>query len=574
MIEALLSPSGVITLLVLLLASWLNQARLYRQRHSLRQQSGRLEQSVAALETGKRQAEEANRCKIQFLGCMSHEIRTPLNAFIGLLELILQRTRDHPQNHASLELALGAARDLRELLGDLLDISRLESGHLQLNPTWSSLRGSVDGVMGVFQALARQKNLDLSLEFKAPEPEPLVLIDTLRFKQVLANLLSNAIKFTHQGAVLVRLQLQPTMHEGHYKLLLQVLDTGIGIPREERQRLLQPFAQVDPHSQSPRDSTGLGLPISQQLCQQMGGKLSLHGRRGPGSEVRVELPLAGREGAARASPAPVPQANRLPLDILLADDHHASLTLLQEQLEYLGHRVTCVGDGVQAYEQWQEGDFDLLIVDCNMPLMNGYQLAETIRRHEALQQRPPVTLLGCSASDDTQTIQRCMNAGMHDCLLKPLDLNLLSQTLETLKALPRADSFSISTLRTLTRNQPLLALRMLKTLLQCCREDRLALGLIPAGDSQALAALAHKIKGSAKMLGATSLLACCEALERVCQDNAGIEACSAASNALDRALLRFTQSLLQHLDQHRQRTPAATCPAVAPEASWNLADHR
>ncbi|MEN5089836.1 response regulator [Pseudomonas protegens] len=572
MIEVLCSPLVVITLLVLLLASWLNQARLHRQLRRLRQQSGALEQSVAALDTGKRQAEEANRRKSQFLGHMGHEIRTPLNAFIGLLELMLQRTGAHSRNHASLELALGAARDLRELLGDLLDISRIESGHLQLNPTWSSLRGSVDGVMGVFQALALQKHLDLNLEFKAPEPEPLVLIDALRFKQVLANLLSNAIKFTHQGAVQVRLQLQPAMRAGHYELKLQVLDTGIGIPREERQRLLQPFAQVDPHSQSPRDSTGLGLPISHQLCRQMGGKLSLHGRSGPGSEARVELPLAGREGAAETSPANVPQANQLPLDILLADDHRASLTLLQEQLEYLGHRVTCAGDGRQAYEQWQKGDFDLLIVDCNMPLMNGYQLAEAIRRNEARQQRPAVTLLGCSASDDPQTIQRCRNAGMHDCLLKPLDLNLLGQKLETLKALPRADSFSMSVLRTLTRNQPLFVLRMLKELLQCCREDRLALGLIPADDPQALRALAHKVKGSAQMVGATSLQARCEALERACQDNAGIDA-SAAINALDLALLRFTQSLLQHLDQHPQQAPAASSPAANPGGS-DLADRR
>ncbi|WP_123727075.1 response regulator [Pseudomonas protegens] len=571
MIEALLSPSGVFSLLVLLLASCLNQARLYRQLRRHRQQSGVLEQTVAALDTGKRQAEEADRRKTQFLGHMGHEIRTPLNAFIGLLELMLQQTRAQSQNHASLELALGAARDLRELLGDLLDISRIESGHLQLNPAWISLRDSVDGVMEMFQALARQKDLDLNLEFKAPEPEPLVLLDALRFKQVLANLLSNAIKFTHQGAVQVRLQLQPAMLTGHYQLKLQVLDSGIGIPREERQRLLQPFAQVDPHSQSPRDSTGLGLPISHQLCLQMGGELSLHGRRGPGSEARVELPLAGRMEAAKASPAPMPRANHLPLDILLVDDHRASLTLLQEQLESLGHRVTCAADGLQAYEQWQEGDFDLLIVDCNMPLMNGYQLAGAIRRNEALQQRPAVTLLGCSASGDSQTIQRCLDAGMHDCLLKPLDLNLLSQKLETFKTPPRADSFSLSALHTLTRNQPLFVLRMLRELLKCCREDRLALGLIPASDPQALQTLAHKIKGSAQMVGATALQARCQALERACQNNAGIEACSAAISALDLALLRVIQSLLQHLDQHPQQASPASSHAANPGVS-DLAD--
>lgn len=552
-----LQPFAVVAWLVLSLGAGLCLLRLYQQRRQRRHQLQVLEQSVVSLSARLQQAEQANRLKGQFLGHLGHEIRTPLHAFTGLLELVLRRTEAHSPNHASLKLALGAATDLRELLGDLLDMSRIESGQLRLNPSWTHLRGSIDAVLGVFQALARQKHLQLSLEYNAPTPEPQVQVDALRFKQVLTNLLSNALKFTQQGRIHVRLQLPPAAHAGHFDLQLQVLDSGIGIPPHERQRLLQPFAQVDPSSQSPRDSTGLGLPISHQLCLQMGGSLSLHGRRGPGCEARVRLTLPGREAIVADHVKTIPAATQLPLVVLLADDHPASLSLLQGQLEHLGHRVTCAWDGAQAYQLWREGDFDLLIVDCNMPSMDGYQLAKAIRQSEAFEQQPAVTLIGCSASHDPQALQRGLDAGMHDCLCKPLGLDLLDLHLATLKPLPRADSFSIAALRTLTRGEPLFARRMLENLLQCCHADRHQLRMIAPGDVAALVALAHKIKGSALMVRASGLLTTCDALEQACQAPAEAAALDTAISNLDLALVRFSQSLHHHLERATQPLPAA-----------------
>ncbi|WP_409284223.1 response regulator [Pseudomonas protegens] len=551
MINTLLQPVGIMSLMFVLLAALLNQVRLYRQLRQQRQQLQALARSAAALEADKQHAEEADRNKNRFLGHLGHELRTPLNALIGLLELVLRRTGSRSPQHAPLELALGAAGDLKELLDDLLDISRIESGHLRLNPTWVDLRDCVEGHVAVFRALARQKRLALELQFNAPSPEPQVLIDALRFKQVLGNLLSNAIKFTQQGEILVRATLQPTTTQDRYELLLQVQDSGIGIPEPQRQGLLQPFAQIDPDSQSPRNSAGLGLPISHQLCRQMGGSLSLHGRSGPGCEARVRLPLSGR-GARPAQPdadaaEPLP-ASTVPLDVLLADDHRASLALLQGQLEYLGHRVTCAEDGRQAFELWRQGDFDLLILDCNMPSMDGYQLAEAIRQHETREQRPAITLIGCSADNDPRALQRGLDAGMHDCLAKPLSLERLRRRLASLKPRPRTDSFSIRTLRTLTRGKPLFARRMLNELLRCCQEDRRQLARLPASDPRALVALAHKIKGSALMVRAESLQAGCEALEQACLQPAAREAINAAVRRLDRDLVHFAQSLHLHLD--------------------------
>ncbi|MFK3793158.1 response regulator [Pseudomonas piscis] len=537
----------------LLLAAGLGLAWLYRRLRRSQRSLQEAQQASTELKAGKQQAETASREKSRFLGNIGHEIRTPLNALVGLLELVLRRTQPLDPNRCSLELALDSARDLRELLADLLDVTRIESGQMSLNPDWVLLRDCVDPVMGIFQVLARRKHLGLHLEFNAPEPEPQVLIDALRFKQVLSNLLSNAIKFTHLGEVRVRLHLQPDSLPGQFRLRLQVLDTGLGIAEEQRQRvLLQPFAQSATAGQSARDSTGLGLPISHHLCQQMGGSLTLHGRNGPGTEARVGLTLAGRETPAPVIEEPVRQLASPPLDILLADDHPASLALLQGQLEYLGHRVTCAEDGTQAYQLWLAGDFDLLIVDCNMPGMNGYQLTAAIRRDEARTQRPAITVIGYSASHERETVRQCLEAGMHDCLFKPLGINLLGRKLAMLAPLPRADCFNMAALLALTRGDTPFALRMLRELLQCCHDDRRMLGLIAVGNQNELRALAHKVKGSALMAGANVLYRCCEALEQACQDDSGIDTLDTKVRDLDLALVRFSQALHQHIESLRQ----------------------
>ncbi len=540
----------------LLLVAGLSLVWLYRQlRRSQRSLQAAL-QAAADLEAGKQQAETASREKSRFLGNIGHEIRTPLNALVGLLELVLRRSQPLDPNRSSLELALGAARDLRELLADLLDATRIESGQMSLNPDWVHLRDCVDPVMEMFQVLARRKHLGLYLEFNAPEPEPQVLIDALRFRQVLSNLLSNAIKFTHQGEVRVRLHLQADTRPDQFRLCLRVLDTGLGIAEEQRQRvLLQPFAQSTTAGQSARDSTGLGLPISHHLCQQMGGSLTLHGRSGPGTEARVGLTLAGRETPAPTIEEPARQTASPPLDILLADDHPASLVLLQGQLEYLGHRVTCAEDGAQAYRLWQAGDFDLLIVDCNMPGMNGYQLTTAIRRDEARTQRPAINVIGYSASHEQETVRQCLEAGMDDCLFKPLGINLLGRKLAMIAPLPRAACFNMTALQALTRGETSFALRMLRELLQCCHDDRRMLGQIAVGNQDELRALAHKVKGSALMAGANALYRCCEALEQACQDDSGIDTLDTRVRDLDLALVRFSQTLHQHIESLRQ--PAA-----------------
>lgn len=241
---------------------------------------------VQQLQEAKEQAIEASRAKTRFLATMSHEIRTPMNAVIGLLELILKRSADERIDRVSIEIAHNSATGLLELIGDILDIARIESGRMTLSPKRANLRELVESVARVFEGLARQKRLTLMLEIDA-EINRDVLVDALRFKQVVSNLLSNAIKFTEVGFVKVTVV-------GHLndsaQMDVQVIveDSGIGIAAHDQQQLFQPFVQVQRNVRE-NEGTGLGLVICRSLCEMMGGQVSISSEPGQGTRVDMAL---------------------------------------------------------------------------------------------------------------------------------------------------------------------------------------------------------------------------------------------------------------------------------------------
>ncbi|MNS42197.1 Virulence sensor protein BvgS precursor [compost metagenome] len=333
---------------------------------------------------------------------------------------------------------------------------------------------------------------------------------------------------------------------------VQVHDSGIGISEQDQQRLFEPFAQADHAMQSARGGAGLGLVISRNLCEMMGGSLQLRSEPGIGTQVEVLLQLETLplQQSARAVETQVVVATT-PLNVLVVDDHSANRLLTCQQLEFLGHRFTVAADGQEGLEAWKDQPFDLVIADCNMPVMNGYELARAIRQHERQLHRPPCTVLGFTANAQPEEIQRCKQAGMDDCLFKPLSLGALSQWVQGIEPTHVAPAFSLHGLKLLTGGNPKLNRRLLNELVNSNRQDLpTLLSLSSSGDTQALQDIAHKIKGAARIVQASRLIDRCEALEAACHEDSDREKVAGCCKSMERTMLELEDALLRQIEHY------------------------
>ncbi|WP_239499394.1 transporter substrate-binding domain-containing protein [Pseudomonas putida] len=496
-----------------------------------------------ALHQAKDLAEAANRGKSHFLAVMSHEIRTPMSALIGVLELL----RDQHPDSELIDIAQKSAGGMMELIGEILDLSKIESGKLELRSGACHPERLINTVIQGFASLARQK--DVELTFINSGPDIAVALDSLRLRQIVSNLISNAIKFTPKGKVSVELYLAPENEPT--SLHLRVQDTGIGMNEQQRQRLFQPYTQFDANDTEVQIGTGLGLAICQQLTQLMGGQLTCVSEPGLGSCFTLTLDIVAMADDEATPSAEAGQVASLPeRSILIVEDHEFNRMVLQRQLESLGMRVRCAQNGVEGLSVWEQQPFDYVITDSNMPQMSGEQMTRRLREIEAREGRASTHVVGLTANAQPEEIQRCLDAGMNDCLFKPVTRTALECYLRQAEQ-PTQDTiacFDIGKIRDITAGDPAMTRQLLATVLRTNQEDFDALQQsLAAGDLAAVKRRCHKILGSARIIHATPLINVCEQLESGCETNAPSEELNQLVDAFTQKMTRLQDSIRTHI---------------------------
>lgn len=380
-----------------------NRVKILRKEAALRE--SKLDEALFA-------AESSSRAKSDFLANMSHELRTPLNGILGMSQ-ILANQLVHPEQLEATHVIQRSAETLLSILNDILDFSKIEAGKMTIENIPFNLKAELDDLFAISAINARNKDLDFIVEFREPIPKRFKG-DALRIKQIVMNLISNAMKFTQYGHIKVLVSFDSAV------LKISIEDTGGGISPDKLNSIFEAFTQEDTTTSRKFGGTGLGLTISQRLAQLLMGKLTVESRLGVGSTFTLEVPLELAPELVNHSEADLDSNfEQTPLKILVAEDNVINQKIIRSFLEKLGHTVDIAPDGAHAIKQYLQDHYDLILMDIQMPTLNGYEATSEIRKiQNKSHYKPHIVALTAHALKGDK--EKCLDSGMDDYLTKPI----------------------------------------------------------------------------------------------------------------------------------------------------------